>query len=115
MLQPVNLIAQRGILAFQPPKLLIEPASAADPRIAPSVLQPARHRARTLQHDRCHQPLANAILMEPTPHHSRSCAGASSSSHRARSLSSAWLSSTSMQTIRFVTQLMGVKLAAADG
>jgi hypothetical protein len=25
------------------------------------------------------------------------------------------LSSTSMQTIRFVTQLMGVKLAAADG
>jgi hypothetical protein len=63
MLQPVDLVAQRGVLAFQPPQLLVQPARAAHPRIAPSVPQPPRHRARTLRHDRCHHPPANAIRL----------------------------------------------------
>jgi hypothetical protein len=61
VLQPVDLVTERSVLAFQPPKLLVQLARAADPRIAPSVPQPPRHRARTLRHDRCYQPPANAI------------------------------------------------------
>jgi hypothetical protein len=44
VLQPVDLVTERSVLAFQPPKLLVQLARAADPRIAPSVPQPPRHR-----------------------------------------------------------------------
>src|SRR6266496_2081333 len=55
VLQPVDLLAEGGVLAFQPSQLLVQPTHTANPWIAPPVPQPARaarHRAQTLRHDR---------------------------------------------------------------
>jgi hypothetical protein len=65
-LQPINLRVERGVLAFQPPKLLIQPTRATDPWIAPPLPQPARHKGRTLRHNRRPQPPANAIRSNET-------------------------------------------------